>query len=229
DFLTPCNLADANLNKCLAANVQGIFVQWKDGLPGKNSIGSFDPLLLKRVKIEQDASSTIAINADMKDVHVTGASKLIIKDANYNADKYVIKAVAFVPKLRFEFDYKLKGHVLALNLDGQGKGSFEADKMLMLLEMGVKPRNTPEANFADVQYFKVGFKDIGNFHIQLHNLIAGNPELEKSAHTLINENWRQFYEVLKPAIEQTIEAVLLDRSTKILNYVPATYIIDNFH
>lgn len=33
-----------------------------------------------------------------------------------------------VPKLSFDFDYKLKGNILVLNLDGQGKGQIEAGK-----------------------------------------------------------------------------------------------------
>lgn len=99
----------------------------------------------------------------------------------------------------------------------------------MLMELAVKPRSTPEATFADVQKVKVAFREIGNFKIKLNNLFGGNAELESTAHTLFNENWRQFYEILRPAAEQAIEAVMLDRVKKTLNYVPATYLIQDFH
>lgn len=102
------------------------------------------------------------------------------------------------------------------------------DKISIVVEIDVKPRVTPEATFADVEHVKVNFQEIGNFKVKLHNLFA-DKQLEDSAHTLINENWRQFYEILRPAIEQAIEAVMLDRYKKILNYLPATYLIADFH
>ncbi|EDW67424.1 uncharacterized protein [Drosophila virilis] len=229
NFLTPCVLEDPNFNKCLATNLQGIFVQWKDGIPGTNTVGSMDPLFLKRVKFTQDANNAIALNADLQNVNVIGSSQLTIKEANYSPSKYVAKALIFVPKLRFEFDYKVKGHVLALNLNGQGKGYFESENVVVGLEIAVKARSAPEGTFADVQRVKVYFREIGSFHIKLKNLFGNNAELDRTAHTLFNENWRQFYDVLRPAIEQTFETVLLDRTKKIFAYVPATYFIHNFH
>lgn len=168
---------------------------------------------------------------------------------SYNAQRYVAKALFAVPKLSFDFDYKVKGHVLALNLNGQGKGQFEAgknweslpsiysyliklffiEKLVIVMEFAVKPRRTPEAIFADVQKVKVSFREIGNFKIKLNNLFGGNAELESTAHTLFNENWRQFYEILRPAAEQSIEAIMLDRTKKTFDYVPATYLIHDFH
>ncbi|KAH8232634.1 hypothetical protein KR032_010787 [Drosophila birchii] len=229
DFLTPCNSDDGKANPCLTANFQAFFRQWKDGIPGYNAVGSFDPLYIKRVKFSQDASRTIAINADLKEVYVTGAGQAIVKEASYNSQRYVAKALITVPKMRFNFEYKVKGHVVALNLNGQGTGSFESENALIYLEMHVKPRVTAEAIFADVQSVKVNFREIKQFHIELKNLFGGNKDLEDTSHQLFNENWRDFYEVMRPAVEQTVGGVLLDRFKKTFNYVPATYLIKDFH
>lgn len=93
----------------------------------------------------------------------------------------------------------------------------------------MKPRTSPEAIFADVQSVKVSFREIKQFRIKLENLFGGNKDLEDTAHTLFNENWRDFYEVLRPAVEQTVSGVLLDRFKKTFNFVPATYLIKDFH
>ncbi|KAH8332778.1 hypothetical protein KR074_010445 [Drosophila pseudoananassae] len=224
DFLTPCVEGD---NPCLASNFQSFFRQWKDGIPGNNAVGSFDPLYIKRVKFSQDANNAIAINADLKEVYVAGAGQAIVKEASYN--NYVAKALITVPKLRFNFDYKVKGHVVALNLNGHGSGYFESENALIYLEMAVKPRTSPEGIFADVQSVKVSFREIKQFRIKLENLFGGNKDLEDTAHTLFNENWRDFYGVLRPAVEQTVSGVLLDRFKKTFNFVPATYLIKDFH
>lgn len=98
-----------------------------------------------------------------------------------------------------------------------------------MIEIAVKPNHTSDATFADVQKVKVSFREIGIFKIKLNNLFGGNAELESTAHTLFNENWRQFYEILRPAAEQSIEAIMLDRVKKTFDYVPATYLIQDFH
>ncbi|XP_016950982.1 circadian clock-controlled protein daywake [Drosophila biarmipes] len=228
-FLTPCIVGDPSLNTCLAANFQSFFRQWKDGIPGNNAVGPFDPLYIKRVKFEQDANRAVAINADLKEVYVAGAGQAIVKEAGWDQSHYVAKALITVPKLRFNFEYKVKGHVVALNLNGHGTGYFEAENALIYLEMAVKPLATAEAVFADVQNVKVSFREIKQFRIKLENLFGGNKDLEDTAHTLFNENWRDFYEVLRPAVEQTVSGVLLDRFKKTFNFVPATYLIKDFH
>ncbi|KAM8704964.1 hypothetical protein ACLKA7_009425 [Drosophila subpalustris] len=228
DILHPCSLNDAGLNNCLGKNLQVFLTTWKDGLPGTKTVGPWDPLLIKRVKLSQNGNNALSINADLRNIHVRGVSQAIIKETRYNHQQYKLKTVMQAPKLSFDFDYKLKGNILVLNLDGQGKGQIEADKITIVVEIDVKPRITPEAIFADVERVKVKFQELGNFKVKLNNLFA-DKQLEDSAHALINENWRQFYEILRPAIEQAIEAVMLDRYKKILQYLPATYLIADFH
>ncbi|XP_052834760.1 circadian clock-controlled protein daywake [Drosophila gunungcola] len=229
DFLTPCVVGDAGFNKCLTSNFQTFFRQWKDGIPGNNAVGSFDPLYIKRVKFAQDASRAIAINADLKEVYVAGAGQAVVLEASWDPNHYVAKALITVPKLRFNFEYKVKGHVVALNLNGHGNGYFEAENALIYLELAVKPQATAEGSFANVQSVKVNFREIKQFRIKLENLFGGNKDLEDTANTLFNENWRDFYEVLRPAVEQTVSGVLLDRFKKTFAYVPATYLIKDFH
>lgn len=97
------------------------------------------------------------------------------------------------------------------------------------MELAVKPLATSDGYFADVQSVKVNFREIKQFRIKLENLFGGNKDLEDTAHILFNENWRDFFEVLRPAVEQTVGGVLLDRFKKTFVYVPATYLIKDFH
>ncbi|XP_060648516.1 uncharacterized protein LOC132786111 [Drosophila nasuta] len=227
--LTPCHLGDPSFESCFTKNMQTIFITWNNGPPGSNNLGPFDPLTIKRLKISQAGNNVITINADFKNLVVKGASQAVVKKATYDPDRGLVKGLLSIPKLRFEFDYKLKGHVLLLNLNGQGNGFFETEKITTLVEVVVKPRITPDASFSDVQSSKVTFPEIGGFRIKLNNLFGNDKQLEETAHTIFNENWRQFYDILQPAIEQAIQAVMLDRANKIFSYVPANFIIENYH
>ncbi|KAH8358407.1 hypothetical protein KR093_000042, partial [Drosophila rubida] len=233
DALIPCSLDGPNFNDCLLKNLQVIFVNWTDGLPGTNTVGPVDPFFIKQLKLSRSSpkidNNPININVDVKNIRVSGVSQAKLIDLNYDPNQHLVKAVLYIPKLRFDSDYKVKGNVLLLNLNGQGKGFFETEKVTAHLAVSVKARATPDATFCDVQSVKVGFPEIGGFKIKLDNLFGGDKQLEEAAHAIFNENWRQFYEILQPAIEEAIQAVMLDRTKKIFNYVPANYILENFH
>lgn len=74
-------MGDPNFIVCLTKNFQSFFRQWKDGIPGYNAVGSFDPFYIKRVKFTQDASRSIAINADLKEVYVAGAGQALVLES----------------------------------------------------------------------------------------------------------------------------------------------------
>ncbi|KAH8311342.1 hypothetical protein KR044_005733, partial [Drosophila immigrans] len=227
--ITPCSLEDPQFEPCFIKNMQTLFITWNNGPPGSNFLGPMDPLAIKRVKISQAGNNVITLSADLKNILVKGANKATVTKAHYDPIRHTVKGLLSVPKLSFDFDYKLKGHVLLLNLNGQGKGHFETENIKVALDVSIKPRIQPDASFSDVLSAKTVFPEIGGFKIQLDNLFGGDKQLEETAHTIFNENWRQFYEILKPAIEQAIEAVMLDRTKKIFEYVPSNFIIENFH
>lgn len=79
--------------------------------------------------------------------------------------------------------------------------------------------------FCDVENVKIEIKEIGNFRINMENLFNGQKALEDSTNALFNQNWREFYDVLRPPIEQTLQVILLDRFRKIFKYVPSTFFV----
>lgn len=48
---------------------------------------------------------------------------------SFNPSKHIAAGLVFLPKLRFDFDYKVKGQVLALPLNSHGNGLFEIGKL----------------------------------------------------------------------------------------------------
>lgn len=82
DFLTPCALDSSSFNQCFSKNLQNVYVKWKDGLPGTNILGSFEPIFLKRLTLRQvNPNSIIQFTADMRNVYISGSSKLTVTRA----------------------------------------------------------------------------------------------------------------------------------------------------
>lgn len=82
--------------------------------------------------------------------------------------------------------------------------------------------------FINVTAIKTEIVRIDKVRVHLSNLFAGNRELERSANDLFNDNWRVLFDVLRPVLTQTFDMVLLDRFTKIFNFVPAKYLFADF-
>lgn len=86
-------------------------------------------------------------------------------------------------------------------------------------------RNEDGHIFTDIDKLRANIIEIGAFHVQLDNLFNGQKQLEDTANALFNENWREFYEFLRPGITSAVEAVMKDRLPKVFTFVPADYLI----
>ncbi|XP_037943653.1 circadian clock-controlled protein daywake-like [Teleopsis dalmanni] len=210
----------ADFDDCYRSNLQAIIVNWKNGVPGLPSAGKFEPVEIKRLKIEQNQ-----LKVEMKNVsiHGLGDTKLTKLTHNNNDLSFVVKAS--VPKMRGTAKYKTEGRILFLPLNGNGDMWIEADNADFVLNFKIKLRDHDGFTFAEIQSIKTKIKNIGGFRIHFDNLFNGNKELESNTNTLFNENWRDFIDILKPTLEDTIDAVILARFKKIFDYAPANYSI----
>ncbi|KAM7361954.1 protein takeout [Cochliomyia hominivorax] len=225
NFFLPCQLKDPEFNRCFAKNFQAIPTQWKDGIPGFKEGGTFDPLLVKRIVIAQDPNNPVALNAELADVVIRGIGNMQVKDANFNSNTLVTRLKLFVPKLRFDSNYKVDGRILNLPLKGNGKAVFEIDNIELFVNLKLKLRDEYGHTFTDIAKLQAEVGDVGGFHIHLGNLFNGQKDLEESTNAVLNESWRNLFEVLRPSITEAVQVVLNDRLSKAFSHVPADYFI----
>lgn len=97
----------------------------------------------------------------------------------------------------------------------------------MLINIQLKLRDEHGYTFSDIDKLHLEITEVGGFRVHFNNLFNGQKVLEDSTNTVFNENWRDFYEILRPAITQAVQAIMKDRLTKAYGYVPANYFIAN--
>jgi len=229
-FLTQCSFEQTNFNSCFAQDFELILREWKNGVPGLKSIGSFDPLHVKRVKLAHDTGTgSLSLNADFQNVKLSGISKTSVKDARLDRNTWTARFKILMPKISFDADYKLKGRVLTIPLNGAGTANFETGNTVIYLQLNMKIRKENGFVFTDVTDASCNIKSVDSLHVQLNNLFNGQKELEDSTNALFNENWREFYGILKPVVEETMVAILKDRFKKLFAYVPGNYLIKDIN
>uniref|UniRef100_A0A1I8N7S0 Hemolymph juvenile hormone binding protein (JHBP) n=1 Tax=Musca domestica TaxID=7370 RepID=A0A1I8N7S0_MUSDO len=227
DFINPCKQTDPSFSQCFAKSFQAIYSEYKDGIPGLKNFGSIDPLSVKRVKIAEDGNGPVAINIEFNNMDVIGFSKTTIKDARFDQSKLTIKIKIYVPKIIIKSDYSMKGRILTLPLNGNGKSHLEMENMELDTICKLKRREEDGVKFADVDKVLMNIK-VSGFHVQLDNLFNGQEVLEQTANNLFNDNWSELFEALRPSITETIRSVTEDRFKKVFAFLPVKYFIEDY-
>ncbi|XP_073814730.1 uncharacterized protein [Musca autumnalis] len=225
DFLTQCQPDDVEFNRCLGRNFQAFFTEWKDGLLSPKYIGDLDPIFVKRIDVEQDLRHPVSMNANLHNLEVKGLKDIRVEHVSFDTNELFAKVTLVVPKLNIHSDYTIRGRILSLALNGNGKAFIRAEHLEIKLLIRFNLRDEDGLTFMDIDKLHVEIKEVGGFGIRLDNLFHGQHVLEESAHVVFNENWHEFYEILRPAIKSAIETIITERLGKIFANVPATFII----
>ncbi|XP_023307738.2 protein takeout-like [Lucilia cuprina] len=222
-FFKACSLSDPNNGVCLAKAFEVFYTHWRDGIPGLKNFGSIDPFHVKKIHLEQN-NPNINFKMDLKDVIITGLGQATIAKASLNGE-YNFKLLTKVPQIQNKGNYRMKGSILLLRLDSTGLMDNEVSNVDVVFSLKTQLIEVNGQKFFDVTGIQTSIKNIDNFHINFTNLFDGNKELEDSANDVFNQNWRELFEIMRPALEETLDAIALDRYKKIFSYIPAKYFI----
>ncbi|XP_055851380.1 circadian clock-controlled protein daywake-like [Episyrphus balteatus] len=218
-----CSIKDPEFSKCSIRNLQNVFNQLKDGIPGLKTLPKTDPYYIKKVKLLQN-NNAAKFEIELANLTAVGFGKTVIKENYVDERDYSWKTKFFLPKLRIDGDYKINGRLLALTLKGAGAFFIDMEnlefKMLSKVKLYEKGGNT----FGNVSQCKLDFK-IGALKLNLDNLFNGQKELEDSMNTLLNENWMDFVDAMRPALTQMMEGIMEDNMRKVFHFVPAKFFI----
>lgn len=70
--------------------------------------------------------------------------------------------------------------------------------------------------------------EIGNLRTQFDDLFGGNnKEIEKSTNESFNKNWQEFFEALRPLINETVERILYDLLHDVFLAMPASFFVED--
>ncbi|XP_075147652.1 protein takeout-like [Haematobia irritans] len=227
DFLKYCTLNGPDFSKCFSKNFEQMTYHWRAGVPGLKSAGALDPLHVKRVGI-QHAQPPLAIDVDLTNIEITGFAGVQVPQTDYSFEKLTSVSTLVIPKFKITSDYKLKGQILNLNLNAVGKMNIAIDNFTAKLYIHYKLRDSDGLTFGDIDKLRMEIIGIDHLSIHMTDIFKGQKDLEDNVNSLFNDNWREFYELLRPAILTSTEAVMNDRLTKVFSFIPVQYIFDKF-
>ncbi|XP_073838678.1 protein takeout-like [Musca autumnalis] len=226
DFLATCSVKSSDVGACLAKNFEAMLHQWKDGIPGLKSVGSLDPMHIKRISMSQADGGPIAVNLNLTNVEVSGLSETSIKDNGTDIKNLILKFKLIEPAYKVTSDYALRGKLLAYEVNSKGQVIIEMERVLQTLTMHVTLREEDNLKFAEIDQVQIVWDDVGGMRVHFGNLFNGDAALEESADELINGSWRFFYEIIRPAIQQSQERFFKNFISKIFRHIPFSYLVE---
>jgi len=224
NFIKTCQRKDPQFVACSLKSNQQLYKQLAIGIEGLEDL-HFDPMKLKKIEVLGDGGP-VSINTTITKATVTGFSNIKIVDIDINPKTYHSVTKLYIPKLRIEGNYEMKGRILVLPINGRGKCWFEPHGLDITLYLKNRLYENFDHKFFNVTGVSLDF-NMSGLKLRLNNLFDGAKVLEDSTNEYLNQNWKVVAESLKPVIAKSIENNFLEALNKLYNFIPAEYIISD--
>eukprot|EP00099_Drosophila_melanogaster_P023695 NP_651532.1 uncharacterized protein Dmel_CG14259 [Drosophila melanogaster] len=227
-FLPSCRIYEPGFTKCSTNSIQKLLDQLNIGIPEVlERFGPFDPMRVRDIVFKQDNNEVATIRANLTDLVVKGFANTKVKESRVSKKDFSWQTKIYLPKMRLDGRYEMAGRILLIPLSGSGKIFIEIDDLDILLLTKIRLYEKGGFTFDNVTAVQVQL-NLSKVRTYLDNLFNGrSKEVERSTNEFFNENWRDFYEALKPLIVETVENILYDVMSTVFHLIPANFFVED--
>ncbi|GLG92889.1 Putative odorant-binding protein [Gryllus bimaculatus] len=218
DKFPRCKQEDPNINECIKKATNAVIPQLKDGIPSLGVL-SLDPLKASSLDIDQ-GQGPIALKIKFTNVSVGGLSECKVSSSEIDLKKYTMRFRGEMEKVTFDADYEMNGRVLLLPVTGKGRCRLNVSHLKGLLDLKGKGLMKKNKNHFDITDLTLDLYSTEKLESHFDNLFNGDKSLGESMNTLLNENWKELWDFLKPAFDEAFGAIIHQYSRGIFNKVP---------
>ncbi|XP_069702790.1 protein takeout-like [Periplaneta americana] len=219
DNFPRCKQNDPNFDACLETAVEKAMQILGDGIPSLQLL-PVDPLKIEKATIEQGGNSPVNYKFLITDSELKGLGKVKSTAARANWKDREFDMDFYVPQTILTGNYELDGKFTLLPIKGKGKfnmilADFKTNSKLKA-DLVTKDGN----KYWNVKSINLFITEPKNFTAHFDNLFNGNKLLGESTNKALNENWKEFWEELRPSMEDTFGKVFVHISNVIFSKVP---------
>ncbi|BFF89241.1 uncharacterized protein DMAD_08035 [Drosophila madeirensis] len=181
-----------------------------------------DPLHITKFNIGRNPHSPVSIDLSFREVDLLGLSRGISKHVGgFTTD--LSKPIEFVmeaPELAFKGPYSVDGKVLILPIVGKGRAEIVLKHCKVHFFITLRPiRKGDHQTYAEVTDIKMQI-DPSHVSYKLEGLFHGQKDLSDNMHILINENWQDIFNELKPSIGEAMGLIVKSVLNKVFGKTP---------
>ncbi|KAI5715540.1 hypothetical protein M8J77_017892 [Diaphorina citri] len=219
DYTDICNTKDPNLNECLKKSAQKMFSYMKTGIK-ELGMPVMDPYVNPMVEMGSDADGPMSLKFTLFNATHYGFSKSKVKKVEANPAKYSFDYQLLIPKFEIVAEYDILGKLLMMPVHGQGVCNTTCYDVDVIW----KVRGEPDV-FEGKTYFKTvkleqQIQSIGKMVFNFGNLFNGNKEMSDMFNKLVNDNWQELFNQMKPSMQRNGEAIMLKLARRTQHILP---------
>ncbi|XP_001359991.4 protein takeout [Drosophila pseudoobscura] len=209
-------------NECVLNGVN--FVLKNHAQSGIKELGliPLDPLHVTKFTIGRNPHSPVSIDLSFTEVDLLGLSRARAKRlGGFSLDlSNPIEFVMEAPELAFKGPYSVDGKVLILPIVGKGRAEIVLKHCKIHSLITLRPISKGgHHTFAEVTDIKLQV-DPSHVSYKLEGLFHGQKDLSENMHILINENWQEIFNELKPSISEAMGLIVKSVLNKTFGKTP---------
>ncbi|CAH1383479.1 unnamed protein product [Tenebrio molitor] len=215
-----CDKKQRDFNQCLSTAVRDALsqlnVQKKEiGLP------CFEPLEIPSMVVGA-GTGVVDFAQNYEYIKISGLTKPDSLKARMDFEKKTLELEVDYQEIIINFEYKIKGKILVLPVQGEGPGRLILIKpkylVIFYLEEYEKKNNK--------KYYKTNqhkfFSELQGLSVKLENLFNGDKILSDNIHQVMNENWKEVFGDVKSGYEEAFGKIFTSVLSNFLSRVPIT-------
>ncbi|KAK9503717.1 hypothetical protein O3M35_010219 [Rhynocoris fuscipes] len=200
----PCKRKDPNLNECVRNLFQNLIPYMAKGIPEVN-IPKFEPLFIEKVGITK-GHGAVTLSGNFNSLYAHGPSNTTALEVNFDIPNGRFDIALFIPLIRTESQYDLKGNILLLPLVGVGDAKLLLRNVSTEVYMKISFPRIQGEEVMRVDDMRVEFK-LQSCRIHLDNLFNGNKVLGHTVNQFVNKNALEIVDELQDNIGESLAHV----------------------
>ncbi|XP_049942408.1 uncharacterized protein LOC126419288 isoform X1 [Schistocerca serialis cubense] len=213
-----CKRNAANMEKCVQAALQDVTRHLSAGTQSLGVV-PLDPLQVPQINIHHVVKYVLKIR--FRNVRLTGLANADVSNVTADVETDKLSLVAEAPHILFESDYDMLGKFIEVFVVGSGKCKFVFGNVTAQLRLESERVQRECHVHWRPQRFALEVLSLGSAQLNFGDpLMIGALSLGSNFSQLVNDNWREFWTVLKPTFQERFGLLFLEFALKVFQKVP---------
>uniref|UniRef100_A0A7G3AJ96 Putative hemolymph juvenile hormone binding protein n=1 Tax=Lutzomyia longipalpis TaxID=7200 RepID=A0A7G3AJ96_LUTLO len=191
-----CHYGDS---ECIIQTASKIIVNFPRGIK-EIGLPSIDPQFHEKIDLKRNLNGALNLQLFLRNVNLYGFSTAkILQMDGFTKEPKKLQVHFKADKLEVTGDYKLRGEFLLFPMTGEGKTNNTMLDFDFYWNGTVKLVEKDNEKYLKLENYKARFTTTRIFFF-FDNLFGGDKALAKSANEFFNDNWRIFFDAMKPLL-----------------------------
>ncbi|KAI5714519.1 hypothetical protein M8J77_001082 [Diaphorina citri] len=217
EWLNPCRRTSNDLDECVRDTFQNMFPFLAKGIP-EIGMDPFEPLHIDYVGIKK-GQGPVTLAGSFKNLIIHGPSNTTAVYTRFDLKRNKLDIGLFIPTIKVDATYDLKGKLLLLPLVGVGHAKLHLKNVSTNVATDIYFPKMAGEEVMVASSMKVNFS-LTHMRVYLDNLFNGNKVLGRSVNQFLNQNALLVVEELKETIGENLAVVFKKVMNDAFSHIP---------